>query len=358
MDFKGLASELLNNSESLLNQWLPNGKLNGHEYQVGSLQGEAGKSLSINIKTGKWADFASGDKGGDLISLYAAIKGIKNSEAVKELKKDHHQQSSMEEKGSGGGPNNNPRKHPTDIIPPPKGTKLPDFKHNKLKIKPTEKYIYRSLEGDALFIIARYDHDGDKTFTPFTYTADGCWQKKQWPAPRPLYGLEKLTDRVLIVEGERAAMAASKFAGKVYSVVTWAGGSNAVEKTDWSPLYNKKSILIWPDHDQAGRKAASQIASKLLTRCDNLKIINTQDDDLPDGWDAADCDFDWPSFKKWASSRVKPIQKPSEPPKPTKSEVAAPQPQNLTQVNVGDDALDLWTSRYQTMLRPINSVLV
>jgi len=42
-------------------------------------------SFKINIKSGRWADFATGDCGGDAVSLYAYIKNIKQMEAAKEL---------------------------------------------------------------------------------------------------------------------------------------------------------------------------------------------------------------------------------------------------------------------------------
>jgi hypothetical protein len=43
-------------------------------------------SFKINLKTGKWGDFATGDRGGDLIALWAYIKDIGQYEAMKQLK--------------------------------------------------------------------------------------------------------------------------------------------------------------------------------------------------------------------------------------------------------------------------------
>jgi hypothetical protein len=39
-------------------------------------------SFRINLKTGAWADFASSDKGGDLISLGAYLHGISQGESA------------------------------------------------------------------------------------------------------------------------------------------------------------------------------------------------------------------------------------------------------------------------------------
>jgi hypothetical protein len=42
-------------------------------------------SFKINLTTGQWADFATGDKGGDLISLVAYLDGISQFSAAKKL---------------------------------------------------------------------------------------------------------------------------------------------------------------------------------------------------------------------------------------------------------------------------------
>jgi len=38
-------------------------------------------SFKINVKTGRWGDFATGDGGGDLVSYYAYIKELKEAHA-------------------------------------------------------------------------------------------------------------------------------------------------------------------------------------------------------------------------------------------------------------------------------------
>ena len=42
-------------------------------------------SFSVNTATGAWADFADGAKGGDVISLYAYLRNIRQGEAAREL---------------------------------------------------------------------------------------------------------------------------------------------------------------------------------------------------------------------------------------------------------------------------------
>lgn len=74
-DFKKLAHRALNQSRMLLSQWLPEGKLVGKEYVARNPHrtDKSTGSFKVNIQTGAWADFATGDKGGDLISLFAYL---------------------------------------------------------------------------------------------------------------------------------------------------------------------------------------------------------------------------------------------------------------------------------------------
>ena len=61
----------------LLEEWLPGGKVvGGQEYEVRNpTRGDRKPgSFEINIRSGQWLDGATGDKGGDPISLYAYLK--------------------------------------------------------------------------------------------------------------------------------------------------------------------------------------------------------------------------------------------------------------------------------------------
>lgn len=62
---------------SLLSSWLPDGRMTGDEYVARNpLRSDRKKgSFKINIRTGRWSDFATGDRGGDPVSLYAYLNG-------------------------------------------------------------------------------------------------------------------------------------------------------------------------------------------------------------------------------------------------------------------------------------------
>jgi hypothetical protein len=45
-------------------------------------------SFKVNLRSGRWADFATGDCGGDLISLRAYLDGVRQSEAARRIARE------------------------------------------------------------------------------------------------------------------------------------------------------------------------------------------------------------------------------------------------------------------------------
>ena len=87
INFQEVSRFTLMKSSILLKQWLPDGKTIGNEY-VALNPKRHDKNLGsfrINLRTGKWADFATGDKGGDLISLYAYLFNCGQLQAAKRI---------------------------------------------------------------------------------------------------------------------------------------------------------------------------------------------------------------------------------------------------------------------------------
>lgn len=85
--FAEINSVALSVLPSLLARWLPDGKLRGREYTAQNPKRADRKagSFKVNVHTGRWADFATGDKGGDVISLAAYLSGKGQGEAAREL---------------------------------------------------------------------------------------------------------------------------------------------------------------------------------------------------------------------------------------------------------------------------------
>lgn len=72
---------------ALCSRWMPGGRCIGREYVTLNptrTDRHAG-SFKVNLHTGQWADFATGDKGGDAVSLAAYLFGLRQSEAARRL---------------------------------------------------------------------------------------------------------------------------------------------------------------------------------------------------------------------------------------------------------------------------------
>lgn len=129
---------------------------------------------------------------------------------------------------------------------------------------------------------------------------------KAWPDRRPLYQLDKIAGNpfapVLVCEGEKAADAATKVLTKVVTT-TSSGGAEAAAKTDWTPLAGR-AVWIWSDADEAGKKYAEDVATRLSDLGCEVRVIDGISLAAklpaggkrrpPEGWDAAD------AIKAWA----------------------------------------------------------
>jgi putative DNA primase/helicase len=192
----------------------------------------------------------------------------------------------------------------TLVVPVPLDAPQPSFAHYRLG-QPTGVWTYRDAEGEALGHVCRFDlQDGAKEILPYTLwrgRSGLTWEWKSWPAPRPLYGLDKLAERpdatVVIVEGEKCADAAAEVFPRSV-VVTSPAGSNAVNKADWTPLAGRH-VMIWPDADKPGEKYAREVAAALRTAgAAEIRIVDAarlasrtvtgETREPPDGWDVAD----------------------------------------------------------------------
>jgi hypothetical protein len=82
--FKRIADAALRRVELIVPRWLPDGRREGTEWvAINPTRADGRKgSFKVNLRNGKWGDFASNDRGGDLISLAAYLHSINNGEAA------------------------------------------------------------------------------------------------------------------------------------------------------------------------------------------------------------------------------------------------------------------------------------
>ncbi|MGE0310032.1 MAG: VapE domain-containing protein [Lautropia sp.] len=313
LDIRVVARAALADADVLVPRWLPDGRLEGREWSaLNPMRGDTRRgSFKVNLATGQWSDFATGDCGGDLVALFAYLfTGGDQGQAARDLgeilsiKPPEKIVSMQAEKKA--------RTDWTPITPVPDDAPRAPVAHSHRGRYQTS-WAYRYASGALLGYVCRFvTSDGGKDLIPLVWARNGRtgateWRWQQWSIPRPMFGLHWLAERptlpVLIVEGEKCAQAAHSLLGDLFAVVSWPGGSKAVAKVDWSPLKGRQ-VVIWPDcdaqqdkaqlvilpaHQQPGIVAAEQIATLLQEHEAAVSIVEIPDPGaVPSGWDVAD----------------------------------------------------------------------
>lgn len=160
------------------------------------------------------------------------------------------------------------------------------------RFTPSMVFPYRRADGSLMGYVLRRDlPDGGKE-TPMVMwvrlpNGRECWSRFPFAKPRPLYGLDKIGDarQVVVAEGEKCRDKLATTTGRV--VVSWAGGTQGVKHTDWTPL-RRRNVVIWPDADGPGLATAEDIAAVLGDLGATVRVMDVMRDNPPNGWDAAD----------------------------------------------------------------------
>jgi hypothetical protein len=82
--FRRIAEASLAAADTLVPRWLPEGRREGAEW-IATNPTRADKSrgsFKVNLRTGRWSDFAVDASGGDLVSLAAYLFNLKQGQAA------------------------------------------------------------------------------------------------------------------------------------------------------------------------------------------------------------------------------------------------------------------------------------
>ena len=73
--------------QALLANWLRDGRLHGREWVAlnPTRADRRAGSFRVNVDSGFWADFATDDRGGDPVSLYAYLNGLSQVASARAL---------------------------------------------------------------------------------------------------------------------------------------------------------------------------------------------------------------------------------------------------------------------------------
>lgn len=163
-----------------------------------------------------------------------------------------------------------------------------DFTHY-MHGQPNAIYTYKDING-LVGYVCRFDLEDRKETLPYIYATDGI--RYQWKyqgfTDRPLYNadiVEKYPQLpVIVVEGEKVAdWVNERMDGKAIAV-TWVGGSNQVEKTNFDIL-NGRKLLFCRDNDEPGLKCMTYVHDIVKSDKKKWGIIPPGS---PKAWDLAD----------------------------------------------------------------------
>ncbi len=284
------AAALANFPSIMQDLGLSDGKFSGPEYlPLNPLRSDRTRgSLSINRTSGVWQEFATDDKGGDLVSLAAYLRQCSQWDAAASLAPglgiavpDRKKRESRQPPAAKGKPATPPKTSPKAppptagaaadsqawrcIVPAPENAPPAPLAH-PTRGKPARRYAYRTPAGRTAFFVDRYESSDGKSFAQLTTWQNAAgrieWRWKAPPAPRLLYGLELLTAKpdapVIVAEGEKAAEAARLLAPD-FVCIAWPGGAQALAHVDWAPLAGR-DVTLWPDLDEPGAACVEKLA--------------------------------------------------------------------------------------------------
>lgn len=283
---KEIAALLAANPESVCRWLFPAGKVVSGEYCVGSLNGEAGKSLKVRLsgdKAGVWADFA-GEASGDLIDLIRDAKSVPLREAIKQAKVFLGIADD-----------------PESVVPSKKYAKPPKNPQGVKKITPisevmkyltserklSEEIVAKFRIGDAGAEIAfpSFDQDGEMVsikYIGLKRDENGKKAIRQEKGCAPaLFGWQALPDgtrQVVITEGQIDAMTWSQFGFPALSVPNGVGDLDGWIDYEWESLQQFDTIYLCFDSDKAGQEAVEKVAKRLgIQRTINVVLKGHKD---------------------------------------------------------------------------------
>lgn len=269
--------------ESVVSRLLPGAEKisGGKAYQVGSLQGEKGQSLRIDLrgdKIGLWKDHATG-QGGDLIALWKAVRGTDWKQTFEEIR------------GFLGLQRREAKKPLVKLEP--KNLKMVSSTSDEIAIAQVAEYLegQRKLSFDVLAtygIQGMMSRKGKAVVTFPYYTPDGKlvsmkylglarpngkkYIAREEGTPSILFGWQAVPDdalEVAIVEGELDAASLYQLTGlPALSLPDGARGLDNWLELEYDNLARFEKIYIVTDNDPEGHDAAKGLAKRLgLHRC-------------------------------------------------------------------------------------------
>jgi putative DNA primase/helicase len=260
IDFVGINNAALARGRTFLEALIPGGKFRGLEYQVRNPTRDDKQpgSFSINYRTGVWKDFATADGGGDVISLWAYVRGIRQCDAARELADKLGISANKPNGGTSAATLKVAASFNKSIAPElySWGDDGPPQYDNEAR-----RYTYK-VDGKPVAIKIKFKNGAfAQWYRVFNNGAPSGWQAKKpedfKPVPYitealPPFDPELSRDQILWPEGEKDVDSIGMLNLPAFTF----GGAGDGLPGGISPYLTDRHIVVLADNDEAGRKHA------------------------------------------------------------------------------------------------------
>lgn len=307
-------------------EWLPGGRVEGMEYVCynPTRVDNTLNTFKINLSSGLWADFKTGDFGADAVSCFAYcnysemerrareqnyknLDGGIQAEAAKEIlavydpsyypdPNDTFKAPAKKNSSSGFWDGFHPLR--AGVKDPPDNKEAIQWMIDNIKEIESVKnqWHFTDKKGNRFFSVVRFISDGEKNDRPFTLWKNAeeiKWRCKGFKELTdsgfkiPLYNRHKFEiDEnlpVLMTEGQKCAAEADALLSDLFLCTTEYGGL----KNSELEVLRGKTVYRWIDPDNAGIKKLVQF--KELTKSFDITLhVVKSPVRKPKGWDIAD----------------------------------------------------------------------
>lgn len=295
LDASELKIQLTEHMQEAAEFLLPNGQEIDLQWTCGSVKGEPGQSLKIELhggKAGLWKDFAD-DTGGDIIKLWQLVRNVGFKTALMEI--SHFLQDRNKLK-------------PNSKVDPVTKAK-PAAPGNGTGSQIVACWHYNDPKSGELLgkVLRKVTDKGKKTYTPHFRKAGDIFRRgfpKESGYLRPLYfpkpdqTVLNKTKILVVTEGEKAADAV-RAAG--FLAVTSPNGSMQAKQADWRHLKDIKRVVFWADNDSPGSRYVDEAAAciqKFSTNCKIQVLVTGKDKSGDDAVDWFQMKYpDWDGYQ-------------------------------------------------------------
>ena len=267
-DISEIKDRLASRAEAVASMLLAGGKRVGPQWHAGSVNGEAGKSLRVELsgpKAGIWSDFATGSDSGDLLDLWCAARGMSLPEALD----DARAWLGIERPKFDRQPKREYKLPPKPRCRAPQAHGATDYLRYERHISEDALRAYKIAEDDNRIVFPFLKPDGVLALAKTREAVDGAKPKPTAADCEPiLFGWQAIPSDardVVICEGEIDALTWWDYGFPCMSV-PFGGGKGAKQQwieNEFERLERFERIFIAMDTDQPGQEAAQEIVMRL-----------------------------------------------------------------------------------------------